>query len=153
MVAVFFFRSALGTIRFHLHGLKLWFPVGSTTVFSPNVISTPVQAQYNYPRTYPQQQQPAMPMDATASQPYQLVQRRSPNFEINSPFVYSAKHAGLYLYLGRILRPIWNLNCVQKVTVDSKKTYVSRDGFIGSLSCRFGLDTLGMKSFRQISER
>lgn len=110
------------------------FPVGSTTVFAPNVISTPVAAQYKYPApsqhlqtanmTAPQQFNTTN-MDMSASQQFQI-QRRSPNFEINSPFVYSPKHTGLYLHLSRILRPIWSLNCVQKVTVDSKKTYVSQ---------------------------
>lgn len=69
-----------------------------------------------------------MNLDISAGQ--QLTQPRSPNFEINSPFVYSAKHTGLYLYLGRLLRPIWNLNCVQKITTDSKKIYVSHDCFV-----------------------
>lgn len=109
------------------HPQGFFFTVGSTTVFSPNIISTPVPPQYNYNLPPPQtSQQFNTSMEiANNTQPYSIPQRRSPNFEINSPFVYSSKHTGLYLYLARILRPIWNLNCVQKVTVDSKKTYVS----------------------------
>lgn len=32
----------------------------------------------------------------------------------NSPIVYSAKHDGLYLYVSRMLRSIWQLPCVDK---------------------------------------
>lgn len=112
--------------------------VGSTTVFSPNIISTPVPAQYKYPAppqlpqpatNITQQQFNATNLDMSTSQQFQI-QRRSPNFEINSPFVYSAKHNGLYLFLSRILRPIWNLNCVQKVAVDAKTVYVSQTFYL-----------------------
>lgn len=114
--------------------LASYFSVASTTLFSPNVISTPVPAQYKYTApphvTQPaanitQQQFNASNLDMSTSQQFQI-QRRSPIFEINSPFVYSAKHNGLYLFLSRILRPIWNLNCVQKVAVDAKTVYVSQ---------------------------
>lgn len=33
---------------------------------------------------------------------------------------FSAKHEGLYLYVGRVLRPLWQLKCVTKSTVDGK---------------------------------
>lgn len=55
---------------------------------------------------------------------------RSPNvsgqtgLDVTS-FVFSPKHEGLYLYLGRILRPIWNLCCLEKVTSNDKKVFVS----------------------------
>lgn len=42
----------------------------------------------------------------------------------NPSFVFSARHNGLYLYLARILRPIWNSLCVEKLTVD-KKTFLA----------------------------
>lgn len=46
-------------------------------------------------------------------------------YDANCPFFFSPKHNGLYLYVGRILRPIWNLRCVEKMTLDAKKFYVS----------------------------
>lgn len=33
---------------------------------------------------------------------------------------FSAKHSGLYLYIGRILRPIWNVRCIKQETVNNK---------------------------------
>ncbi|KAG7189622.1 hypothetical protein KM043_017304 [Ampulex compressa] len=33
---------------------------------------------------------------------------------------FSAKHSGLYLYVGRILRPIWNMRCIKHETVNNK---------------------------------
>jgi len=33
---------------------------------------------------------------------------------------FSAKHSGLYLYVGRILRPIWNVRCIKQETICSK---------------------------------
>ncbi|KAK0174071.1 hypothetical protein PV328_007188 [Microctonus aethiopoides] len=33
---------------------------------------------------------------------------------------FSAKHGGLYLYVGRILRPIWNIRCIKQETVNGK---------------------------------
>ncbi|XP_012285460.1 nuclear pore complex protein Nup155 [Orussus abietinus] len=33
---------------------------------------------------------------------------------------FSAKHGGLYLYVGRILRPIWNVRCIKQETVNNK---------------------------------
>ncbi|KAL0842019.1 hypothetical protein ABMA28_014235 [Loxostege sticticalis] len=47
-------------------------------------------------------------------------QQRDPNFPIQVE--YSAKHNGLYIYIGRILAPIWNLKCVSKsLTPDNKE--------------------------------
>jgi len=37
---------------------------------------------------------------------------------------YSHRHNGLYLYVGRIVRPVWNLKVVSKATVD-KVQFVS----------------------------
>lgn len=103
-----------------------YFLVGSASVFSPNIISTPLPAQYNSSNMVSPQQFSRTNLDMSTNQQYQITQRRTHNFDINTPFIYSPKHTGLYLYLSRILRPIWNLNCVQKVTVDPKKTYVSK---------------------------
>ncbi|XP_014476453.1 PREDICTED: nuclear pore complex protein Nup155 isoform X3 [Dinoponera quadriceps] len=33
---------------------------------------------------------------------------------------FSAKHSGLYLYVGRILRPIWNIRCIKQEIVNNK---------------------------------
>ena len=33
---------------------------------------------------------------------------------------FSAKHTGLYLYVGRILRPIWAMRCIKQETVNNK---------------------------------
>lgn len=37
---------------------------------------------------------------------------------------YSAKHNGLYYHLARILRPMWNLCCVDKTTIDGQNFYM-----------------------------
>lgn len=37
---------------------------------------------------------------------------------------YSSKHNGLYLYVSRVLRPLWNNRIVQKVVMNNKQ-YVS----------------------------
>lgn len=40
---------------------------------------------------------------------------------INFPTIqFSPKHEGLYIYVGRILRPVWQMKCVTKSTVDNK---------------------------------
>lgn len=33
---------------------------------------------------------------------------------------FSAKHSGLYLYVGRILRPIWNVRCIKQEMISNK---------------------------------
>ncbi|XP_003693542.1 nuclear pore complex protein Nup154 isoform X1 [Apis florea] len=33
---------------------------------------------------------------------------------------FSAKHNGLYLYVGRILRPIWNMRCIKQEIINNK---------------------------------
>ncbi|OAD62095.1 hypothetical protein WN48_07748 [Eufriesea mexicana] len=33
---------------------------------------------------------------------------------------FSAKHNGLYLYVGRILRPIWNMRCIKQEVINNK---------------------------------
>ncbi|CAB0037630.1 unnamed protein product [Trichogramma brassicae] len=37
---------------------------------------------------------------------------------------FSAKHGGLYLYIGRILRPIWNLRCIKQDSNQAGKTQI-----------------------------
>jgi nuclear pore complex protein Nup155 len=50
-------------------------------------------------------------------------QQRDPNFPLQ--LEYSAKHNGLYVYVGRILSPIWNLKCVSKSHTPDDKEFVS----------------------------
>ncbi|XP_077271412.1 nuclear pore complex protein Nup154 isoform X2 [Temnothorax americanus] len=38
---------------------------------------------------------------------------------------FSAKHSGLYLYVGRILRPIWNVRCIKQETISNKNVISS----------------------------
>ncbi|XP_043495408.1 nuclear pore complex protein Nup155 isoform X2 [Polistes fuscatus] len=49
--------------------------------------------------------------------------RQQPQVGLNSDVTlqqFSAKHGGLYLYVGRILRPIWNLRCIKQELVNNK---------------------------------
>lgn len=52
-----------------------------------------------------------------------LSQQREPNFPMQMEF--SAKHNGVYIYVGRILSSIWNLNCVFKSEAPDNKQFVS----------------------------
>lgn len=38
---------------------------------------------------------------------------------------FSGKHTGLYLYVGRILRPIWTMRCIKQETSNNKVTIMS----------------------------
>ncbi|XP_068630123.1 nuclear pore complex protein Nup154 [Battus philenor] len=49
--------------------------------------------------------------------------QRDQNFPIQ--IEYSAKHNGLYIYVGRILSPIWNLKCVTNSLTPDKKEFMS----------------------------
>lgn len=83
-------------------------------MFNPALVSTPATS-YNMS----QFQQPMSPVQQSMF--------GSPNttMDMGSQFTYSAKHNGLYLYLCRILRPIWNSCCVEKISTESHKEYVS----------------------------
>ncbi|CAB3242107.1 unnamed protein product [Arctia plantaginis] len=50
-------------------------------------------------------------------------QQRDPNFHMQVE--YSAKHNGLYIYVGRILSPIWNLKCVTMSQTPDNKEFMS----------------------------
>lgn len=52
-------------------------------------------------------------------------QQRDPNFPM--PIEYSAKHNGLYIYIGRILAPIWGLKCVSMSQSPDHKEFVSKN--------------------------
>ncbi|KAL4703015.1 hypothetical protein ACJJTC_010001 [Scirpophaga incertulas] len=49
-------------------------------------------------------------------------QHREPNYPV--PIEYSAKHNGMYIYVGRILYPIWNLKCVSKSHTPDNKEFM-----------------------------
>ncbi|XP_008546864.1 nuclear pore complex protein Nup155 [Microplitis demolitor] len=46
------------------------------------------------------------------------------NFDIRHQ-EFSAKHEGLYLYIGRILRPIWSIRCIKIDTSNCNKTQIT----------------------------
>lgn len=51
------------------------------------------------------------------------VYRQHPQMGLNADVTlqqFSAKHGGLYLYVGRILRPIWNMRCIKQENVNNK---------------------------------
>lgn len=52
-----------------------------------------------------------------------VTQQARDNFPMQVEF--SAKHNGLYIYVGRILSPIWNLKCVTKSQTPDNKEFVS----------------------------
>ncbi|CAK1581968.1 unnamed protein product [Parnassius mnemosyne] len=49
--------------------------------------------------------------------------QRDPNYPIQ--IEYSAKHNAMYIYVGRILSPIWNLKCVSISLTPDKKEFMS----------------------------
>ncbi|KAF5299489.1 hypothetical protein FQR65_LT01071 [Abscondita terminalis] len=81
------------------------------TSFSPNIVSTPISHHM-------QMQQQTLPSSSMQPDP------SNSSFRSFSPFAYSAKHNGLYLYLSRILRPLWNMYCVKKLEVDKQKLFL-----------------------------
>ncbi|XP_050292883.1 nuclear pore complex protein Nup155 [Anthonomus grandis grandis] len=83
-----------------------------SSFFNPNIISTP--AGPYQPNSYSQQGalQPYSPG-------YQQTMGQQP-FDPSSLITFSAKHNGLYLYLSRILRPVWNRPCVECLCPDGK---------------------------------
>lgn len=87
------------------------------TMFQPNIVSTPTRDMHSQ-------------MPNVTFSPYQSqMSIVGPQFAKKSlldsgPFLYSPKHDGLYLYLSRILRTIWNSHCVEKISTDAKKVYV-----------------------------
>nr|XP_022900276.1 nuclear pore complex protein Nup155 [Onthophagus taurus]XP_022900277.1 nuclear pore complex protein Nup155 [Onthophagus taurus] len=90
-----------------------------STLFMPNIMSTPapysnIQNMQNQNLSY-----------SSYNPQFQNV-GISPNTSQFEPFQYSSKHNGLYFYLERILRPIWNMLCVEKnVAQNIKKVYLS----------------------------
>ncbi|XP_014205239.1 nuclear pore complex protein Nup155 [Copidosoma floridanum] len=62
------------------------------------------------PQQQPQQQQQTFP------------QQSGPSADLQQ---FSSKHGGLYLYIGRILRPVWSLRCIKQEQVDGKSHLMS----------------------------
>lgn len=64
---------------------------------------------------YPQSR-PASSIQQSLQQQTQFPNNSMSTFQQQTPeaanLKYSAKHAGLYLYVARLLRPIWNRNCM-----------------------------------------
>ncbi|XP_066259213.1 nuclear pore complex protein Nup155 [Euwallacea similis] len=97
-----------------------------TSVFSPNIVSTPAQQHPLNAFSSPQS------LAGFAGQPaYSHVSFQQPGspqggflqqtvFDPSSLINFSAKHNGLYLYLCRILRPVWNRRCVERISTDGK---------------------------------
>lgn len=54
---------------------------------------------------------------------FNMTQQPRDNFPLQ--IEYSAKHNGVYIYVGRILSPIWNLKCVTKSMTPDNKEFVS----------------------------
>lgn len=75
-----------------------------STFFQPNVISTPA------PHHLTENKFQTNNLSLTQNLP----------FDASSIFQFSSKHNGLYLYFGRILRPVWGRKCVHQVSVDPK---------------------------------
>lgn len=44
---------------------------------------------------------------------------------IDPALILSAKHAGLYLYFGRLVRPLWSSPCVRTAVVETHEEVVS----------------------------
>ncbi|OWR42917.1 Nuclear pore complex protein Nup155 [Danaus plexippus plexippus] len=54
---------------------------------------------------------------------FNMTQQPRDNFPLQ--IEYSAKHNGVYIYVGRILSPIWNLKCVTKSMTPDNKEFMS----------------------------
>ncbi|KAJ8961865.1 hypothetical protein NQ318_021483 [Aromia moschata] len=99
-----------------------------TTMFSPNIISTPAPPHF---------QQSLYPQSPNLSQ---ALSPEHASFDVQSLFTFSSKHNGLYLYLGRILRPIWNRRCIENICMDGRT--VTNQSTISSEECIYILNNL-----------
>ncbi|XP_030758957.1 nuclear pore complex protein Nup154 [Sitophilus oryzae] len=90
-----------------------------TTMFSPNIISTPAPPQYQQSGFLPQSPGGAYSQSGYLQGSFsQSIPQQT--FDPANLISYSNKHNGLYLYLGRILRPVWNRRCVERICPDGK---------------------------------
>lgn len=78
-------------------------------------MSTPYAASRAQSSTAQQYQQSAMQQTQLSSGSNSLLhhQQQSQQMDLYN-LKYSAKHSGLYLHIGRILRPIWNRKCIDE---------------------------------------
>lgn len=83
------------------------FPFSVAGGFNPNIVSTPLH------HTAPHTSIGGVPMAIS-----------NPTAADSHLMTYSAKHNGLYLYVSRILRPLWSQKVTQKVTADNKKNFL-----------------------------
>ncbi|CAG9783700.1 unnamed protein product [Diatraea saccharalis] len=118
--------------------------------FSPRQMSTPMSMRGPQGQIQPKMNQsyqhggmnqsfPGSPNQSMMPQPYQhnmmsptpfnqssfniTQQQRDQNFPVH--IEYSAKHNGLYIYVGRILACVWNLKCVSKSLTPDNKEFMS----------------------------
>lgn len=85
--------------------------------------SFPVSPSQSFLPQSPYQQNMLSPTPFNQSSFGNATQQRDPNYPVQAEF--SAKHNGLYIYVGRILSPIWNLKCVVKSKAPDNKEFVS----------------------------
>ncbi|XP_060525435.1 nuclear pore complex protein Nup155 isoform X2 [Cylas formicarius] len=113
-------------------------PISQTvaTFAGTNLItSTPAGPQYqpNLQQTFQSPQSPSYQSHSLQSQNFSQTMSPQATFDPTSTVNFSAKHNGLYLYLCRILRPIWNRRCADKVHIDGKT--ISNQSTITSAEC------------------
>lgn len=83
-----------------------------------------MQNQSLMPQSFQQTMMSPAPFNQTSFMG-NVTQQGRDNFPIQVEF--SAKHNGLYIYVGRILSPIWNLKCVTKSLTPDNKEFVSME--------------------------
>lgn len=81
-----------------------------------------MQNQSLMPQSFQQTMMSPAPFNQTSFMG-NVTQQARDNFPMQVEF--SAKHNGLYIYVGRILSPIWNLKCVTKSQTPDNKEFVS----------------------------
>ncbi|XP_045519163.1 nuclear pore complex protein Nup154 [Pieris brassicae] len=132
--AFFIYGTQAASAPIQSHQISQAPSIGSPK-FSPRQMSTPMsRPQEMRPQVQSFQQMNQSLGNQSMMSPYQNV---SPTPFNQSSFVgnmsqprdfqveYSAKHNGLYIYVGRILCPIWNLKCVTKSLTPDKKEFMS----------------------------
>lgn len=105
------------------------------------MVSTP------YPMALPQQKNPLSYSPIARSQ--NLWSQQTPQFKLQQPqdINYSPKHTGLYLYLVRLLRPIWKKKCVIMPQCNSSISYQDCSEILDDLYALKGfLDSLPLNN-------
>ncbi|VVC96001.1 unnamed protein product [Leptidea sinapis] len=121
-------------------------PSMSSPKFSPRQVSTPmtirgqeqIRTNQSYQQTQMNQSMGIGNQSMLPSSPYQQNLRSPTGFNQSSltgnvtqqardyqlQVEYSAKHNALYIYIGRVLAPIWNLKCVTKSLTPDKTEFM-----------------------------